>query len=343
MSTNISENKFNIKARREKNATHSLDTIQVTCYSSFTETRIRQHYKGLRKDATDRKLAKIEPIARILNYSDTEMYLKRFERVRNCLKLIIQDGDEMIQGRCCVPRLCQNCARAESSQRIEDFKTSLTKLALEKGLFFVTLTAPTCQERQLKSTIERRIKAFAKVKRNIRKTHGVKLNGLRKLEVTYNKDKDKYHPHFHFLIQGRAEADLLLNYWLREMSDADIKGQDIREVKVSLEDTSNLVEVFKYATKGVVKDTIDAHTEYHIIRAINKKRIFQTFGELEKVILTKLEETTKQKNDWSTPKREFFAFTPKCKDWTDARGNRFVNLERYQVEAFELNNKQKNG
>ena len=175
----------------------------------------------------------------------------------------------------------------------------------------------------------------------MRKTHGVKLHGLRKLEVTYNKDKDKYHPHFHFLIQGRAEADLLLEYWLREMSDADIKGQDIREVKVSVKDTSNLIEVFKYATKGHVTNTIEAHTEYHILRAINKKRIFQTFGDLEKVFLTKLEDTDKQKNDWSASKREIWKFTPKCKDWTDARGNRLVNLERCQVKAFELYHNEK--
>ena len=343
MNTNISENKVNIKVRQEKNATHSLDTIQVTCDKSITETRIRQHYKGLRKDTTNTKLAKIEDITRALKYDDTEIYLKRYERTRECLNIAIQDGDNLIQGRCNQARLCQNCARAESSQRIEDFKTSLTTLAEDRGLFFVTLTAPTCQERQLKSTIERRIKAFARVKRNIRKTHGVKLNGLRKLEVTYNKETDRYHPHFHFLVQGAAESHLLRDLWLNQFRDASIKAQDIREIKVSKDDTSNLVEVFKYATKGIVKDTIEAHAEYHILRAINKKRIFQTFGELKKVYLEKISDTDKQKNDWSAPKREIFAFENKCKDWTDARGNRLVNLESYQVKRYENINKEKNG
>ena len=104
--TNLQKVKINITESKEKSFAHSLDTIQVTCYSSFTETRIRQHYKGLRKYATDAKLAKIEPIAKILNYSDTEMYLKRFERVRNCKTIMIQDGDEL-------SKLCESREQSE--------------------------------------------------------------------------------------------------------------------------------------------------------------------------------------------------------------------------------------
>ena len=335
MTTNISENKVNIKSSREKSSVHSLDTIQVTSYSSITESQISQYYKAIRKDATDRKLVKIRQVIDNLKYEDSEIWLKRFERTNKCLSIVIQDGDKLIQGRCHQARLCQNCARAESSQRIEDFKTSLLKMSQKNGLYFVTLTAPTCRERHLKSTIERRYKAFAKVKQQAQRKHGLKLNGLRKLEVTYNAEKDKYHPHFHFVIQGESEAYLLRDLWLREMSDASIKGQDIKEIKLSKDDTSNLVEVFKYATKGVVNNNTEAHAEYHILRAINKKRIFQTFGDLEKIVITQLEEKETQKQDWSVPKREIFAFENRCKDWTDSTGNRLVNLATYQIKSYE--------
>ena len=131
--------------------------------------------------------------------------------------------------------------------------------------------------------------------------------------------------------------------WLNQFRDASIKAQDIREIKLPNGDTSNLVEVFKYATKGIVTDTIEAHAEYHILRAINRKRIFQTFGELKKVYLEKISDTDNQINDWSAPKREIFAFQNKCRDWTDARGNRLVNLETYQVKRYENVNNEKNG
>lgn len=339
--TKLQKLKNNITERTEKSSEYSLDTIQVTCDKSITETRIKQYYKGLRKETTNTKLAKIEDITRALKYEDSETYLKRYDRTRDCLNIAIQDGDKLIQGRCNQARLCQNCARAESSQRIEDFKTSLISLAEDRGLYFVTLTAPTCRERELRSTIDKRIKAFAKVKNNIKRRYGATLNGLRKLEVTYNEKTDKYHPHFHFLIQGESEAYLLRDLWLNQFRDASIKAQDIREIKLLKGDTSNLVEVFKYATKGIVTNTIQAHAEYHILRAINKKRIFQTFGELKKVYLEKISDTDNQINDWSVPKREIFAFENRCKDWTDARGNRLVNLETYQVKRYENINNEK--
>ena len=339
--TKISKVKFNIKAEREKNSQHSLDTIQITSDYSITETRVSQYYKAKRKEATNTKLVQIESIVKALDYRDSETYLKRFERTKECLNIAIQDGDNLIQSRCNQDRLCQNCARAKSAQRIEDFKRDLTTLATDDGLYFVTLTAPTCKERQLRATIDRRIKAFAKVKDSMRKTYGIKLNGLRKLECTYNRDKGKYHPHFHFLVQGYREAVLMRDLWLNQFRDASIKAQDIREIKVTKDDASNLIEVFKYATKGIVKDTEDAHAEYHILRAIENKRIFQTFGELKKTRITDIEQTETKRIDWTPPKTEIFAFEPKCSDWTNAQGERLVNLNPIQIQKHEAEKRTK--
>jgi len=341
MKTKISEIKFNIKSESENYSRHSLDTIQLTYDCDATEKQISQYYKAIRKEVTNRKVVQLEGIVKALDYEDGEKYLKRFERTKDCLNIAIQDGDNLIQSRCNQSRLCQNCARAESAQRIEDYKKDLTTLATEDGLYFVTLTAPTCKERQLRSTIDKRIKAFAKVKNNIKKTYGTSLNGLRKLEVTYNRNTHRYHPHFHFLVQGYREALLLRDLWLNQFADASIKAQDIREVKVSGEDTSNLVEVFKYATKGIVKDTEDAHAEYHILRAIDKRRIFQTFGELKKTRTTDLDETDKSTIDWTAPNREIFAYEPTCSDWTNAQGERLVNLNSIQVQKYEKREKRK--
>lgn len=335
MKTKIYQNKVNITERQDKNERHSLDTIQLTYDKSITESRIKQYYKAIRKEATNTKLIKIQSIIEALDYSDKDIYLKRFERTKECLNIAIQDNDKLIQSRCNQDRLCQNCARAKSSQRIEDFKTDLTRLAEDKGLYFVTLTAPTCRERELRATITKRLKAFAKVKNNISRRYNTKLNGLRKLEVTYNRDTHKYHPHFHFVIQGESEAYLLRDLWLNQFRDASIKAQDIREIKVTKDDASNLIEVFKYATKGVVKDTEDAHAEYHILRAIDRRRIFQTFGELKKTRTTEMSETDTKKIDWTAPNREIFAFENKCRDWTSASGDRLVNLNTIQVQRYE--------
>ena len=347
MKTKISENKFNITSVSDEIVTHYLDTIQVTLDCVLSETRQSLYYKAIRKEATDRKLIQMESIVKALDYKDSETYLKRFERVKTCMNLVIQDGDQMSLMRCNVPRICQNCARAESAQRTEDFKKDLTTLANDNGLYFVTLTAPTCRERELRGTIDRRIKMFAKVKNNMRKRYNMHINGLRKLECTYNKEKDRYHPHFHFLIQGYTEAILLRDLWLKQHEGfskeykAQIGGQDVREIKVTIDDATNLVEVFKYATKGVVTNTIEAHAEYHILRAIDRRRIFQTFGKLKKTRITKMEDTERAKIDWQTPKQEIYKYEPKCKDWTSAQGNRLVNLTSVQVKNDEERKKRK--
>lgn len=341
MKTKISQNYFNITSVKDEIVGDYLDTIQTTCHYTPTESQISLYYKALRKDATNRKLMQMESIVRALDYRDKETYLKRFERTKNCMDIIVQDGDEQIKMRCNQDRLCQNCARAKSAQRTEDFKTDLTRLADEKGLYFVTLTAPTCKERELRATIDRRIKMFARVKKNMAKTYNMILNGLRKLECTHNRQQDRYHPHFHFLIQGKAEAYMLRDLWLEQHKSfskeyrAKIGGQDIREIKVSIDDASNLIEVFKYATKGVVKDTMSAHAEYHILRAIDGRRIFQTFGELKKTRITEMTEIDKSKIDWTSPNREIFKFTENCKDWTSANGDRLVNLNTIQVQRYE--------
>lgn len=333
--TKIRNGEEKVYASSKKNERHLLDTIQTTCDRYITESRVSQYYKGLRKKETNAKLVKIERIIEQLNYTDAESYKKKIERTRNCLNIALQDGDNLIQSRCNQSRLCQNCARAESRQRLEDYKHDLTNLATDGGLYFVTLTAPTCKQRELRATIDKRIKAFARVKNNIARRYGTKLNGLRKIEVTYNRESDKYHPHFHFLVQGKSEAHLLRDLWLNQFNDASIKAQDIRRIEVSKDNESNLIEVFKYATKGVVKDETDAHAEYHILRAIAGRRIFQTFGELKKVKPTDLGETEKAKIDWTAPNQEIYAYESKLTDWTAASGARLVNLDSNQVKQFK--------
>ena len=124
MKTKISENKFNIKTESENNSHDSLDTIQLTCDYSVTKTRVSQYYKAKRKEVTNTKLMQMESIIKALDYRDSETYLKRFERTKECLNIAIQDGDNLIQSRCSQSRLCQNCARAESAQRIEGTEQS---------------------------------------------------------------------------------------------------------------------------------------------------------------------------------------------------------------------------
>ena len=339
-----------VTKNQDENLTYSketqslLDTIELTSDYSPTKTQVRQAKKGFNKAQTNTRLVHFAEELESQDSSDKPRFFKRFEAVGKCLEVAMQERGEIRQWRCKQSRLCKNCARAEAQKRIAEYTPDLVKLALEDTMYMVTLTAPRVKAGKLKYTIDQRLKAFARVKDNMRKNHGIKLQGLRKLEVTYEDDKSKkthdtYHPHFHFLIQGETEARLLQALWLNQFRDASIKAQHMIPIHITKDDSSNLLEVFKYATKQVVKNNTQAKAEINILRAIDRRRIFQTFGELQKVYTEKLEDTESNKVDWKYEDIEIFVFQDRESDWVSSSGERLVDLSPKQVKEFEHYNK----
>ena len=146
-------------------------------------------------------------------------------------------------------------------------------------LYFVTLTAPTVCERELRSVIKKRIKAFQRIKDNMRKNYGMKINGMRKLEVTHT--NGKYHPHFHLIMQGKKEAELLLQLWLTQFPSANKHAQNITAIHTANE--NSFIELFKYASKDAVKDKSSAHASHVMNMALYTIRTVQTFGKIRKI------------------------------------------------------------
>ena len=146
-------------------------------------------------------------------------------------------------------------------------------------LYFVTLTAPTVCERELRSVIKKRIKAFQRIKDNMRKNYGMKINGMRKIEVTHT--KEKYHPHFHLIMEGKDEAELLLKLWLAQFPSANKHAQNITAINTVNE--KSFIELFKYASKDAVKDKTSAHASHIINMALYSMRTLQSFGKLRRI------------------------------------------------------------
>jgi len=172
--------------------------------------------------------------------------------------------------------------------------------------------------------------------------HKTKLNGFRKLEVTHNKVTDRYHPHFHFIVQGEREAYLLLALWMQQFGEASIKAQDVQKLDIMDTDKKALAEVFKYATKGVVKDATDARAEYNIQKAILGRRIYQTYGSLYNVKSEDIKETEQTSFDWMPYKEfEIWKFEDSLIDWTTASGEKLVHTQQIEYEKQKSNEKRK--
>ena len=191
----------------------------------------------------------------------------------------------------------------------------ITQLSNKKQ-YFVTLTIPNVSADELKDTISKMTNDCSKIIRVIRESKKIKINGIRKVEITYNEKTNTYHPHIHLLVDNVPE--LVVKEWLKRNSTAKPIAQDIRSA-----DSNSLNELFKYTTKiGISKtraknNSIDIQVQaiYTITKAMYKKRAFQPFGLIKKVS-EDIEDTDLKKEQYPELKNYDCAFwTWQNNDW----------------------------
>ena len=137
--------------------------------------------------------------------------------------------------------------------------------------------------------------AFRLIKDRIRKrsqrNQGPKLVGIKTLECNFNPSTGTYNPHFHFVLENREMAELLLEEWLSNWGKilAHPGAQKLRPVGDRERD---LIETIKYGIKvftepdpnkarkkcGSKRRDIYAAAMYNVIEAMKGRRIFDRFG-----------------------------------------------------------------
>ena len=206
-----------------------------------------------------------------------------FNTYHCCRSLAIRD-DGSVRGSYCKNRWCLVCCNIRTAQMINSYMPVLDEW---KDKYFVTLTVPNCPASKLKETIALMQETFgmihAKLKKQYQRKKRDRVMGLRKLECTYNVQRNDYHPHFHLIIKGKRNAEDILSEWLDRLPKTSYKAQDLRQA-----DNKSAKELFKYFTKvvttvkdkkGEVKDRkIYADAMDVIFNDIKGKRTFQNFG-----------------------------------------------------------------
>lgn len=227
-----------------------------------------------------------------------------------CNKTLIQQG-EKITTRFCNQRWCWQCNRIRTAKQINGYKEPLSKL---KEPQFVTLTIVNVQAKELKSAIEQMNDSLKKIRKNLPKTYKLKLKGLKKVECTYNPQRNDYHPHFHLIVEGKKEAEHLVSLWLKQYPTAKREGQDIRKAN-----DSTLIELCKYFTKVVNKDQFYPKQMDIIFQAMKGKRTFQPIG-LKRIVSEEVEDQIGQEQSFIAPQNEIFCWEQEAMDWISASG-----------------------
>lgn len=204
---------------------------------------------------------------------------KSYQNSIYCAKALIpNEAKGTLTSKYCKNRWCPLCQSIRIAKLIDGYAPLLSSMIDPQ---FVTLTAPTVTAEELPL----RIKNFGATWRNIaldRYWKKNKPNGIRKAECTL-RPNGMYHYHFHIIIDGKENAEWLVNQWLKRTAGAEKQAQDIRPVI-----NGQYLEIFKYFTKLLTKDStgkrsIDFVRLNIILEALAGKRVYQPFGNIKAV------------------------------------------------------------
>ncbi len=186
-----------------------------------------------------------------------------------------------LTGLYCNQRWCLTCARIRTAKLIAGYMPALNELE-EK--YFLTLTVPNVKGVVLKDTMTKMCKNASNIYRVLKTRRKIRFSALRKIECTYNQERNDYHPHFHIILSSKRAGQLFIEEWLKRYPDAKVDAQDLREA-----DNNSCMELFKYFTKIISKSK--ATGDYNIqlkaldtiFRAMKGKRTFQPSGCIKEV------------------------------------------------------------
>ena len=223
---------------------------------------------GKKRDWAKHKKHSLAVSGAYQTFEGSATFSKRMEECGAWLRfLVCQAGHPMVlvAAYFCQCRLCPMCQWRRSlvifhqvhdlvHEHLKHFKTDVPVL--------LTLTVPNVQKEGLIDRISLMQKSWDKLvkRRNVKR---ICRSWFRALEVTYNAERDDYHPHFHVLMlvpenYFRKQYDLYIerDEWLKMWQAVtvipEITQVDIRRVKKLRKSTpiaSVSAEVAKYATK----------------------------------------------------------------------------------------------
>lgn len=168
------------------------------------------------------------------------------------------EKQKLYKANSCKNRFCPVCSwrKARKDALGLSLMMQYIKQQEKKEFIFLTLTTPNVMSDELENEIKRYNNSFRKLIK--RKKVGSVIKGyVRKLEITYNKKRDDYNPHFHVLIAVNKSYFTDKRYYIsqQEWLDLwrDVTGiSEITQVqvqKIRQNNNKELYEMAKYSGK----------------------------------------------------------------------------------------------
>ena len=202
---------------------------------------------------------------RFLSRSYTRLgFVEKCEKIENCGATLDfghrPDGSfKLVNAYFCKNRLCPMCAWRRSRKIFSQVMQIMNIIKDNYQFIFLTLTVPNVSADMLESKLNQMQGAFRKLIRR-KAVKDVARGYFKALEITYNKERDDYHPHFHVIIavpknyftsNFYIKQYQWLEMWQKSMKDDNIKMVDVRKLKAKDDRGigSAVAEVAKYSVK----------------------------------------------------------------------------------------------
>lgn len=146
-------------------------------------------------------------LKKIMAFGDGRISGKTLENMKACgsfmefIATVDKEKKKMVHGMFCKNRFCPVCAYRKARKDSYMLSIMMEAIQAEKGYeyIFMTLTTPNVPADKLSEEIDRFNKALSKLFRRKRVMTSIK-GYVRKLEITYNKSRNDYNPHFHLIM-----------------------------------------------------------------------------------------------------------------------------------------------
>lgn len=190
---------------------------------------------------------------------------KTLERIKECNTFLFMVADKSMEktklhrSNNCEHRFCPVCAWKKARKNALKISVLMQYLKAEesKEFIFLTLTAPNVPADELNHEIKHYNQSFKRLIER-KEVKSVVKGYVRKLEVTYNKERDDYHPHFHVVLAVNKSyftdknyyisRDRWLELWQKSTKNPLITQVDVRKVKHT-DNKKEVSEIAKYSAK----------------------------------------------------------------------------------------------
>lgn len=236
----------------------------------------------------DKVAEKQDSKEKLLDLGTKHFSNKTISRIEECCvnvqSVLTEDNEtgKIIKAHRCMNRFCPICAATSSRKKAFMLKTILEAMRENEDykFLFLTLTVPNVDASNLKIELDEQYKAL---KRFIQLKEFKKISRgyVRKTEITYNSERNDFHPHIHLLIAVENDYFTRENYvkrerWL-EIWQNSKKDKSISQVDIRVADESSFRELSKYEAKD--KDFLQYGQEvFDVFYSVLKKRKTLTFN-----------------------------------------------------------------